>query len=83
MIPGEGIYLLREKVEMILNLTPLRDVTKTRNIIGLAFYYRKFVVNLSDIVKPFTEITKKNTTFNCDPLCQLNLDIIKAAMTNS
>ena len=56
---GEGIYPLKEKVETIFDLRPPKDVTKTRHIIGLASYYRKFVENNSNIVKPLTELTRK------------------------
>ena len=59
LISDEGIYPLKEKVGMILNLAAPKDVTKPRHLIGLAFYYRKFIVNLSNIVKPLTEPTKK------------------------
>ena len=52
------------KGEIILNLVSHRDVTETRNIIGLASYYRKFVSNFSDIVKLLTDLTKKNTIFS-------------------
>ena len=44
---GEAILILKEKVEMILDLVPLRDVSETRYIIGLASYFRKFVANFS------------------------------------
>ena len=58
MISGEGIYVLKEKVETILDLVPPKDVAETRHTKGLASYYRTFVATLSDIVKPLTELTK-------------------------
>ena len=64
-------------------LVPPRHVTETRHIIGLVSYYRKFIANFSDIVKPLTEPTKKNMTFNWVPLCQQSLDTIKVALTIS
>ena len=33
-------------------------------------YYRKCVANLSEIFKPLTELTKKNTTSNWNLVCQ-------------
>ena len=69
---------MKEKV----NLAPPRDVTKARNIIGLASYNRKFVANFSNKANPLTELAKK-TTFSWNPHCQQSLHTIKAALTNS
>ena len=49
---------------MLVNIAPLRDVTKTRHIIGLASHYKKVVANFSNIVKTLTELKKNDTTFN-------------------
>ena len=71
LISGEGIYPLEENLETIFDLElPTRDVTKTRHIIGLALYYRKFIANFSNIVKPLPKLTKKHTNFNWNPHCQ-------------
>ena len=40
LILGKGMYSMKEKVEKILDLASPRDVTETRHIIKLAFYYR-------------------------------------------
>ena len=73
---SKGIYLFKEKLET-------RNLTKTRNKIGLASYYIKFVVNITDKVKHLTELKKKNTTFNWNPHCQQSIKTIKEALTNS
>ena len=54
---------------------------KTHKI--LASYYQRFVEKFSDIVKSCTELTRQNTSFTWTPLCQLSLDTIKEALTNS
>ena len=83
LVSGECIYPLKEKVATIVNFAPLTDVTETRDKIGLVSYYRKFVASFSDIVKSLTELTKKYTTFEWSPLCQLSFNTIKAALTKS
>ena len=80
---SKGIYLFKKKLETILNLVPPRNVTKTRNKIGLVSYYITFVVNITDKVKHLTELKKKNTTFNWNPHCQQSIKTIKEALTNS
>ena len=58
-------------------------IKQKQGIIGLASYYRKFIVNFRDIVRPLTEITKKSTPFNISPLCQVCFDKINIALTYS
>ena len=35
------------------------------------------------MVRPFKDLTKKNTPFNWKHLCQVNFDTIKTTLTNS
>ena len=58
-----NIYFER-KVASLLILASPTDVTAARHIIGVASYYIKFIENLSDMVTPLTDFTKKNTPFS-------------------
>ena len=58
-VSGEGIYLLREIVACLVNLTPPTDMTETRHIIGLVSYYRKVMEKFSDIMTPLNDLTRK------------------------
>ena len=80
---GMDIYQLKEKVVSLVHLSPPKDVTKTRHIIGLASYYRKVIANFSDMVKLLTDLTMKNTPFNWSPLCHGNFNAMKVALTAS
>ena len=62
LISGTGIYPLRQKVQAILDLALPSNVTQARHI-GLASYYRKFILMFSSIVSPITSLTKKNSLF--------------------
>ena len=67
LISGKIIYLLKEKVENLLDLACLGDVTKTNHLIGLASYYRKCIaLHLSNIVKSLTELQKKKQNFELE-----------------
>ena len=50
---------------------------------GLASYYRKFIPLFSSIVSPMIILTKKHTPFIWTVACQMALDTIKHAITNS
>ena len=58
-ILGAEIYPLTEKVVSLVSLALPIDMTETRHIIGLVTYYRKFIANLSDIIRPCTNLTRK------------------------
>ena len=82
LISGQGIFIeIKSGNNTLFGMS--KDVNKIGHIIGLASYYRKYFTNFRHLVKPLTELTKKNTTFNWNLLYQQCLDAIKAMMTNS
>ena len=83
LISGEGMYPLKEKVGSLVHLVPPTDVTETRHITGLIYYYRKFIANFSDVMRPLNELTRTNTLFVWSPWCQFSFDTIKIILTNS
>ena len=54
---------LPEKLEIIKNLTPTRNIDEACQILGLLGYYRSFVPDFTDITLPITSLLKKNTPF--------------------
>ena len=54
---------LKQKVQAILNLAPLSNVTQVRHILRLVSYYLKFIPMFSVIASPITSLTKKYTLF--------------------
>ena len=73
----------QEKIASLSNIPPPTDMAEARHIIGLALYYRKFIANFSDILRPLTDMTKKNTPFIWNPLYQVSFDAIKISLMNS
>ena len=78
LISGTGIYLLKQTVQAIQC-----NVTQVRHILGLASYYRQFISMFSSIVSPITSLSKKHIPFVWTAACQIALDTIKHAITNS
>ena len=70
---------MKVKLASFVKLAPPIDVTETRHIIGFVPYYRNFIANFSDIMRPLEGLTKKNTPFVWRQLCQANFDTIKIA----
>jgi hypothetical protein len=70
VISPEGIAVDPGKVRDVLDWKPLKSVHQVQSFLGLAGYYRRFILNFSKISKPITELLKKDTMFvwsnDCD-----------------
>ncbi|GJS33799.1 putative reverse transcriptase domain-containing protein [Tanacetum coccineum] len=59
----EGTHVDPSKIEVVKNWKPPKTPTEIRSFLGLAGYYRQFIVNFLKIAKPFTLLTHKNKKF--------------------
>ena len=64
-ISANGMEPLPEKLEVIKNLAPARNVDEAHQILGLLGYYRSFVPAFANITLPITSLLQKNTSFVC------------------
>jgi hypothetical protein len=51
------------KVREVLDWKPPRTVHQVQSFLGLAGYYRRFILNFSKIAKPITDLLKKEEKF--------------------
>jgi hypothetical protein len=51
------------KVKEVLEWNPQTIVFEVRSFLGLAGYYRRFILNISKIVKPIIELLKKRNKY--------------------
>ncbi|GKA02191.1 putative reverse transcriptase domain-containing protein [Tanacetum coccineum] len=63
VVNSEGIQVDPSKIEAVKNWKPLKTPTEIRSFLGLAGYYRRFIVNFSKIAKPLTLLTQKKQKF--------------------
>ena len=78
---GYGKVLPKESnIQAILDFPVPKTRKNIRQFIGLAGYYRKFVLNFSDIVCPLTNLLKKNVNFNWDDSCDISFKKLKSIL---
>ena len=58
-------------------------VGEIRSFLGLAGYYRRFIKNFSKIVKPMTELLKKDTKFKWTDECESSFQELKKRLVTT
>eukprot|EP01018_Ginkgo_biloba_P010336 Gb_18708 [translate_table: standard] len=62
--------------------TPI-SVHELRSFLGLASFYRRFVLNFSKLVAPSTKLLKKSKRFKSMNQCQASFEILKQKLTEA
>ena len=61
---GKGLRMDPDKVEAIANWEAPTSVKGVRGFLGFANFYRRFIKDFSDLVRPLTELTRKDRKFS-------------------
>uniref|UniRef100_A0A2N9F185 Reverse transcriptase n=1 Tax=Fagus sylvatica TaxID=28930 RepID=A0A2N9F185_FAGSY len=77
----DGILVDPKKVEAIVDWERPKDVREIRSFLGLAGYYRRFIVGFSKISLPMTKLTQKGTTFEWTTECEDSFQELKRRLT--
>jgi hypothetical protein len=68
-ISSEGISVDPRKVQEVMDWQPPKSAHQIRSFLGLAGYYRRFILDFSRIAKPMTELLKKGVKFVWSEAC--------------
>jgi hypothetical protein len=83
VISSEGIVVDHRKVRDVLEWKPPMSVHQVCNFLGLAGYYRRFILNFSNIMKPITALLKKGTKYVWSKTCDEAFQTLKKLLTTS
>jgi hypothetical protein len=83
ILSTKGIAVDPSKVKDILEWKPPTTVHQVRSFLGLAGYYRRFILDFSNIVKPITSLLKNNTKFNWSSRCNEAFEQLKVLLTTA
>jgi hypothetical protein len=83
VISPEGIAVDLGKVRDVFDWKPPTSVMQVRNFLGLACYYRRFILNFSMISKPIIELLKKGNKYVWRKDCNEAFNTLKKLLTTS
>ena len=63
VVSEQGIQVDPGKVEAVVSWRRPRSVTDIRSFLGLAGYYRRFILGFSSLALPLTRLTRKGISF--------------------
>ena len=69
------------KLKAIIEWEPPKTVKQVQAFLGFGNFYRRFIRDYSKIVRPLTELTKKDQPFLWTPECQKAFDTLKKRFT--
>ena len=78
-----GLDVDQAKVSIIKTLLPPITVKGIRSFLGHVGFYRRFIKDLSKIVKPLCRLLEKDDKFNFDESCQYSFEEIKSRLVEA
>jgi hypothetical protein len=82
-ISKKGISVDPSKVQEVMDWKPPKTVHQIRSFLGLAGYYRCFILDFSRIAKPMTELLKKGVTFVWSEDCEKSFHTSRQHLTTA
>jgi hypothetical protein len=83
VLSAKGIAVDPSDVKDILEWKSPTTVHQVRSFLGLASYYRRFILDFSKIVKPITELLKNDVKFHWSPKCNEAFEQLKTLLTTA
>jgi len=70
------------KVTVIVSWITLINLKEIQSFVQFVNFYRRFIKNFSKLVKPFTQLTRKNTSFVWNEICVQVFDNLKKQVSS-
>jgi hypothetical protein len=83
VISAGGVSIDPGKVMDVLNWMPPTATLEIQSFLGLARYYRRFIMDFSKIAKPMTKLLEKNKTFEWTAERQASFEKLRERLTSA
>jgi hypothetical protein len=82
-VSGKGLAVDPTKVAALKDFPVPQDVSHVRYFLGTTNYFRRFVRKYAEVVRPLTDLLKKDLPFNWSQECQQAFEQIKHLLTTA
>ena len=83
LITSEGLQSDPEKVQAVRDMVPPQNLEELRRYLGLVNYLAKFLPNLTDVITPLRNLTRKNVSWMWSKAQQTAFDEMKNLVTSA
>jgi hypothetical protein len=83
VISAAGLLPDPRLIEKVKECPTPKSIKDVHSFVGLASYYRRFVLNFAKIVKPLTQMLGKDEKFSWTVECQQAFDTLKERLTTA
>ena len=83
VVSSEGISVDPSKIEAILNWERPKTVFEIRSFLGLAGYYRRFVLDFARLAMPLSRLTRKDVKFEWNDACEHSFQELRTRLTTA
>ena len=83
VLSAKGVVVDPGKVRSILNWKPPISMHQVHSFLGMARYYRLFILDFSKVFKPITELLKNQTKFVWSSECDEAFETLKRLLTTT
>jgi hypothetical protein len=83
VLSEDGISVDPTKVQEVLDWKAPNLVHEVRSFLGLAGYYRRFILDFSKIPKPMTRLLQKDEKFVWTPECEEAFHTLQTLLTSA
>ena len=81
VLSDEGISVDPSKVQEVLDWKAPTSVHEVRSFLGLARYYRRFILDFSKVAKPMTRLLQKDVKFVWTLECEIAFQTLQTLLT--
>src|SRR3954463_4316491 len=83
VVSSDGIAVDPSKIEAVIDWERPKSVFDIRSFLGLAGYYRRFVLDFSKLAAPLTKLTRKGVKFQWTEDCETSFLELKTRLTTA
>ena len=83
ILSRDGISVDPSKVQEVMDWKAPTSVHEVRSFLGLAGYYRRFILDFSKIAKPMTRLLQKDEKYKWTPECEIAFHTLRTLLTTA